>query len=258
MVEYDEKAAREIERSYTAPEIVLQRSCTLEALALHSGEYVLDAGCGTGFLTQELAMAVGSNGWVVGVDNSPAMLELATQRCQGLPQVHLKQGSVEELLEKKETFDAVTCTQVLLYLSEVSQGISEMHRVLKRGGRIAVLETDWRGVVLSSSDEALSRRMFSAWDCAVPNPNLPVQLGSLLRAQGFTDIRVDAIPILNTSYAPDNFSGAMFEWAAHYAQEQGVVTEEEAAMWLSDLAKLGEKGEFFFCVNRFLFNAIKL
>ena len=87
MVEYDEKAAREIERSYIAPEIVLQRSRTLEALALHSGEYVLDAGCGTGLLTQELAMAVGSGGWVVGVDNSPAMLELATQRCQGLPQV---------------------------------------------------------------------------------------------------------------------------------------------------------------------------
>ncbi len=133
-----------------------------------------------------------------------------------------------------------------------------MHRVLKRGGRIVVLETDWRGVVLNSSDEVLSRRMLAAWDDAVPSPNLPVKLGPLLRAQGFKAIRVDAIPILNSSYAPDNFSVGALKWVAHYAQEQGVVTEEEAATWLADLGKLGEKGAFFFCVNRFLFNGVKI
>ena len=166
-------------------------------------------------------------------------------RSKGLPQVQSKRGGVEELPEKEESFDAVTCIQVLLYVSEVSTALAEMHRVLKRGGRIVVLQTDWRGVVLNSSDEVLSRRMLAAWDDAVPSPNLPVQLGPLLRAQGFKAIRVDAIPILSTSYAPDNFSVGALEWVAHYAQEQGVVTEEEAATWLADLGKLGEKGAFF-------------
>ncbi len=257
MVEYDEKAARGIERSYITLEMAQQRIRTIEGLALRSGEHVLDAGCGTGLLAQELAMVVGPDGCVVGIDNSLDMLELATKRCKGLPQVQLKQGSVEELPEKEESFDAVTCVQVLLYLSEVSKALAELHRVLKRGGRIAVLETDWRGVVLNSSDEVLSRRMLAAWDDAVPSPNLPVQLGLLLRAQGFTAIRVDAIPILNTSYTPGNFSVGALEWIARHAQEQGAVSAEEAAAWLVDLSRLGEEGTFFFCVNRFLFTGVK-
>ena len=45
-------------------------------------------------------------------------------------------------------FDAVVCTQVLLYVPHVQTALEEMHRVLKPGGRIVVIETDWRGLVL--------------------------------------------------------------------------------------------------------------
>lgn len=258
MVEYDESAAREIDRCYLTPEVAQQRFRTLAGLALRSGERVLDAGCGTGFLAQELAMVVGPEGCVVGVDNSLDMLEIANHRCKGLAQVQLKQGSVEKLPELNECFDAVTCVQVLMYLSEVSRAIAEMHRVLRPGGRIAVLETDWRSVVLNSSDEALSHRMFAAWDNVVPTPKLPVKLDRLLRDHGFTAIRVEAIPMLNTSYAPGNFAVGVLEWMAHYAQEQEAVSAQEATAWLADLRKLGEQGTFFFCVNRFLFTAVKL
>jgi hypothetical protein len=146
----------------------------------------------------------------------------------------------------------------LLYVHEVSKALGEVHRVLKRGGRVVILETDWRGVVLNSSDEILSQRMFGAWNDAVPSPKLPVQLGPLLRAQGFTAVRVEPIPILNTSYRSDNFAVDTLKWVAHYAQEHGAVSEEEAVAWLADLFRLGEKNEFFFCVNRFLFTAVKL
>lgn len=257
MVEYDTETAQEIERSYITPEVVNQRIRTLESLALQAGEHVLDAGCGTGFLTQELALSVGSGGFVVGLDNSPDMLALATKRCQGLPQVKLKQGCLIEIPEPNESFDAVTCTQVLLYVPEVARALAEMSRILKPGGRVALIETDWRGVVLNSSDEKLSRRMFAAWDTAVPSPNLPVQLVALMRTQKFRAIRVEAIPILNTSYTPENFAVGALEWIARYAREQGAVSADESTAWLEDLKFLGERGDFFFCINRFLFTAVK-
>ena len=56
MIKYDKKAAQEIELSYNTPDIANQRLRTLQALAINAGEHVLDAGCGTGFLTKELAM----------------------------------------------------------------------------------------------------------------------------------------------------------------------------------------------------------
>jgi ubiquinone/menaquinone biosynthesis C-methylase UbiE len=55
-----------------------------------------------------------------------------------------------------------------------------MHRVLKPGGRIAIIETDWRGTVLNSFDDSLTRKMLAAWDDAVSSPNLPVKLGPLM------------------------------------------------------------------------------
>ncbi len=91
MVKYDQEAAREIERNYITPEMAQQRVRTLEGLALQPGEHVLDAGCGTGLLVQELAIAVGLDGRVVGIDNSSDMLDLATKRCKGLTP-----GSIEK------------------------------------------------------------------------------------------------------------------------------------------------------------------
>ena len=68
---------------------------------------------------------------------------------------------------------------------------------------------------------------------------------------------VEPIPILNRSYRLGNFSVDTLEWVAHYAQKQGAVTKDEAVTWLADLFRLGEKDEFFFCVNRFLFTGVK-
>ena len=97
-----------------------------------------------------------------------------------------------------------------------------------------------------------------AWNDAALSPKLPVQLEPLLSKQGFTVIHVEPIPILIRSYRLGNFAVDTLKWVAHYAQEQGAVTKEEAVTWLADLFRLGEKDEFFFCVNRFLFTAVKL
>ena len=92
MIEYDEKAARATERGYLSPEIVRQRLRTLQVLALRAGEHVLDVGCGPGLLAHDMALQVGTSGWVTGIDKSEAMLKLARQRCAHLSQVELTQG----------------------------------------------------------------------------------------------------------------------------------------------------------------------
>ncbi len=257
MIEYDEKAARATERSYLEPEIVRQRLRTLDALALRAGEGVLDVGCGPGLLTHDMALQVGVAGRVVGVDKSEAMLKLARQRCTHLSQVEFEQGLAERLLREDQSFHALACSQVLLYVADVKQALSEMCRVLKPDGRIAVIETDWRSIVLNSNEPALTRRITAGWDDAVPSPNLPVRLGPLLRRGGFTAIHVEAVPVLNTSYSPDSFSAAMATSIAASAQERGVVSEAQARTWLDDLERLEQEGAYFFCVNRFLFSAVR-
>lgn len=257
MDKYDKKAAARIDRSYLTPEIVNQRLRTLAALALAEGESVLDAGCGTGLLLEQEALAVGTGGRADGIDSSADMLELARDRCADLSQVNLHQGGVEQLPFDAASFDALSTTQCLLYVEQLDAALAEFHRVLKPGGRIAVLETDWSGAIMNSHDQSLTQRIFDAWELGQANPYLPKRLRPLLSELGFGAIRVEAIPILNAGYRENSFSASMMRNYAGNAQKHGRISAAEAEEWLAGIDKLIQQDAYFFCVNRFLFTAVK-
>ena len=247
--------AKELERSYKLADIVKQRQHTLTTLALQPGEKVFDIGCGVGFLAHEMALLVGKSGQVIGFDQNPEMIIHTQKRCEDLRQAEFYEGDAAHLAAEDHTFDAVSCTQVLLYVNDVPKVLSEIRRILKPGGRLVIVETDWRGVVLNSADDALTKKIFSAWDSAVPSPNLPVHLGPLLKKHGFSKIQVQAVPILNTEYSSSNFSYDMMRWITKNAVKQGVFDETQRCNWLEELEALERTGSYFFCVNRFLFSA---
>ena len=258
MLNYDKAAAQSIERSYNTPDIARQRLQTLKSLALNAGEHVVDVGCGTGFLISEMAAVVGETGRLAGVDFSQDMLDVASKRCESLPQVSLRQGSADSLPLDDASFDAASCTQVLLYVPDLQKSIAELARVLKPGGRLSVIETDWRGIVLNSAHSSLTDRIFNAFDEIVPNANLPSRLIPMLKAAGFAAIKVDAIPIINTSNTSANFSAGTVQWASGIAVKEKKISQEEADLWLADIEEKAAAGEYFFCVNRFLFSAVKM
>ncbi len=250
-------AAEALERMYQAPEIVRQRLMTLDALRPRRGEHILDAGCGPGLLLQALAAGVGRDGQVTGLDSDPAMLALASARCADLPQVRVTAGALECLPLPAAAFDALSCTQVLLYTDPLDTALAELARVLKPGGRAAIIETDWRGLVLGSADTAFTRRVCDAWDASVANPNLPVRLAGLLSRHGLDTVRVEAIPLLSTNYVGGSYAVGMVKSMAQDAVRAGAVTDEAAQAWLEDLARRGRAGDWFFCINRFLFTAVR-
>ena len=258
MYKYDESESRKTERSYQSPEIARQRIAVLDALALRSGERVIDIGSGPGFVAREMALAVGAGGKVLGIDNSEAMVNIGRARCEGLIQVQIERADAASTGRENGSFDAAACLQVLLYVSNVDDVIAEMHRVVRPGGRIAIMETDWRGIILNSSDDRLTRRIVGAWDLEVASPNLPVRLRPMLKKHGFDWVSVDALPVLSTGYDRDGFAAQMLRQFAESAKKHEVATESETAGWLEDLERRGGNGSFFFCVNRFLFSAVKV
>lgn len=257
MEKYDKQAAAFIERAYQAPEIIHQRMRTLASLALVAGESVLDAGCGTGLLLEQQASMVGSSGRAAGVDLSEDMLAVARERCAELGQVSLQQGSVEQLEFDDACFDAASCTQTLLYVEDLDAALNELSRVLKSGGRLAVVETDWSGTVLNHPDTDLTRKLIRSLDDSRSNPYLARQLRARLIQLGFSAVRVEAIPLLNAGYSDNCFSRGMLDNMVASAKSRELITESEASSWRSALEQLIKNGEYFFCVNRFLFTAIK-
>ena len=119
------------------------RERLLKPARLQPGESVLDVGCGTGTLAIAAKRCVGSTGSVYGIDASPAMIARATSKAKkkGV-EVAFELGLAESLVFPDGRFDVVLSTVMLHHLPRKprEQGVREMKRVLKPGGRLLVVD----------------------------------------------------------------------------------------------------------------------
>ena len=100
------------------------------------GDTVLDVATGTGAVAHELLRQKKCT--VVGLDQSPEMLVEARRR---LPDdITLVEGTAERLPFEDASFDALTFTYLLRYVSDPAAALRELARVVRPGGTIAALE----------------------------------------------------------------------------------------------------------------------
>jgi ubiquinone/menaquinone biosynthesis C-methylase UbiE len=114
-------------------------------LPLHSGDHVLDIGCGTGTWTVLAAERVGIRGNVIGIDADEENLIVAQQRRS----VHVlkkamifKHSTIETFKTTPESADAILLFNVLSYLPDPRGAIERLLPALKPGGRIFIKDTD--------------------------------------------------------------------------------------------------------------------
>ena len=112
-----------------------QRAADLAALA--PGDHALDVATGTGDLAVEMAGRVGPAGGVVGVDFSERMLEIARRKA---PEIRFEAGNAMSLPYADGEFAAAAVGFGARNFDDLSQGLSEMARVVRPGGRVVVLE----------------------------------------------------------------------------------------------------------------------
>ena len=172
-VEYDRRWARYIEASVAG---------TLRRIDLAGVRDVLDVGCGTGTLLERAARAL--PGRFVGLDLSLEMLEAARRKLG--PRAGLVAGSAATLPFRSRTFDLVVSTSALHHWRQPDAALTEIRRVLRSGGRVAI--TDWCG------DHWLVRlrdRVLRRLEPAHGRVWRSVELAALLADAGFSDIRIE-------------------------------------------------------------------
>jgi len=248
-----------IESVYASPAIASQRARTRAVLAARPGERGLDVGCGPAFLAVDLGRDVGSDGRIVGIDESPEMLEAARARIarEGLSdRVEVRQGDAGRLDCPAATFDFVTAVQVYLYLQDVEGALREAARVLRPGGRLAVVDTDWDSCVWLTSDRARHRRVMEARGHYFVQQHLPTRLPGLLARAGLSLAVAEPIPLLELTGGPETFGGGLIGSIADVAARHGV-PRDEADAWKADLLARASGGEYFFSLTRYLFVATR-
>jgi ubiquinone/menaquinone biosynthesis C-methylase UbiE len=125
------------------------------------GMSLLDVGCGPGTITTDLAARV-APGAVVGIDRAEAVIEEACRLLKGVvgaSNVEFRTADVYRLGLEDEAFDVVHAHQVLQHLTDPVAALVEMRRVLRKGGILAIRDSDYGGFVWAPTDPLLDRWM---------------------------------------------------------------------------------------------------
>jgi ubiquinone/menaquinone biosynthesis C-methylase UbiE len=113
----------------------------LDLAGVQAGSRVLDVAAGTGESTLMAARRVGPMGYVLAADVSASMLNVAAEaaRKEGLMNVETGVMDAENLERDTDSFDAVVCRIALMLFPNPAKALTEMRRVVKPGGKVAVM-----------------------------------------------------------------------------------------------------------------------
>jgi SAM-dependent methyltransferase len=157
---------------------------------LEPGMDLLDVGCGPGTITAELAALV-NPGRTVGIDREPSVVEEAARSAR--PGLEFHVGDVYQLDFEPGSFDVVHAHQVLQHLRDPIAALTEMRRILRPGGLLAVRDSDYGAFVWFPGDHRLDRWREIYTDVCSRNgadANAGRRLPSWVAAAGFDALEV--------------------------------------------------------------------
>ena len=121
----------------------LWKRFTIELSAVRSGQTVLDIAGGTGDLAAKFSKLVGTDGKVILADINAAMLSVGRDRLidkGALSNIDVVQADAQFLPFEDNSIDCITIAFGLRNVTDKAKALRSMHRVLKPGGRLLVLE----------------------------------------------------------------------------------------------------------------------
>ena len=156
---YWRPALGRVAKGLTGPGMAEEMRIARLLLGLGRGDFVLDLACGPGNFSREFARAVGPEGLVVGVDASATMLERGGRElhASGDENLVLFRASATELPFRDASFDACCCFAALHLFDDPFAALDEIRRVLRPGGRIALMTSIRRELTLRPLKPLLER-----------------------------------------------------------------------------------------------------
>jgi ubiquinone/menaquinone biosynthesis C-methylase UbiE len=189
------------------PAVRRLRSWERDRLAIGPGDGLLDVGCGLGEVAASLAVDAQPGGTVVGVDASEAMLAVARARARAnaadIP-ITFRVGDASAIDETDATFDACRSERMLQWVPDIEVAIAEMVRVLRPGGRLCLIDTDWRTLLADIPDtESLHAVSAAMYAHRGPSAGAGTRLFNTCRDAGLVGLEYAAATHVWDAWDPD-------------------------------------------------------
>jgi SAM-dependent methyltransferase len=208
-----------------------------EAAHLAPGKRVIDIACGTGQPSITAAAVVGPSGHVVATDISRGMIEAASRRARAarLGNIEFREMDAQRLDFYANRFDAATCSFGLMFCPNPLAALSEIHRVLVPGGRVAL--TVWDVPAQNPFFTSIAKPLEPYLPPAPPDPDAPGvfrlsppgRVESLLIEAGFEDVAVVSRPRVFEYASLEEYWEIQTELAAPLAAAVGRLVAPEIA-----------------------------
>lgn len=218
---------------------------------VQQGHRVLDVGCGPGTDTLRLARIVGPTGQVIGLDIWEEMVVEANKRAEKADVkewVEHRIGDASSMPFEDRYFDACHAERVFMHLHNPAQVFTEMKRVTKPGGWIAVIDGDWGTLSIDTPEVEVERRIAAFIGEWHNNPYAGRQLYRLFKQHGLVDVSIDVKAVVLTDLADARFLVRLDE-RADKACKAGVITQDELERFRTSVEQADAAGAFFLQLN---------
>ncbi len=220
----------------------------LEPSALAPGHTVLDVGAGPGFFASGVAGLVAPGGRVHGVDINQRFVDDANQRFADDERLQFHHLTDHHLPFADATFDRVICKNVLEYVPDISATLDEIVRVLKPGGRLQVIDSDWGCVIVEPWAPHTVTRFFEAASPAFNEPYVGRRIAARMADAGLGDVVVRMSPFADQSGRGLHVLRNM----ASYINTFATLPAEEVDELLGQVEQALANNRFLFCLPQFL------
>lgn len=228
-------------------------------LGLSENARVLEIGSGTGVIARLLASMTDKETHITGIDQSPALVEVARQFAaheELEDRLVFKVEDAHALQSVPTHFDAVIAHTVISHVADPAMVLKEAYRVLKPKGTLVVFDGDYASLTYGfddveigrSVDWALARTVFS-------NPVVMRHMSQLLVTAGFelTEILSDLV----SEIGQGSYFRSMADTYAPLMVESGLVPKADIDRWVKAQRRAIEEHRFFASCNYYSFIACR-
>lgn len=233
------------------------RSWERRNLALAGNERLLDVGCGLGDAAISLANDLSAEGELVGIDASAAMLLVARSRSTSVVcPVRFSVGDANRLDEPSRTFDVVRSERTLQWLTDPKAAIGEFVRVLRPGGHLSLIDSDWSTFSLDVGDSIISASIREAMRTERHrSSNVGSRLGEYVRASGLEAVVEAEATQVWTEWDPDGAPAPEGCFSMRSLAEdlvaRGQLTPSDTAEFVATIHDAARHGRFTMSLTMF-------